>query len=192
MLISLLTSALLLISEPARPGRLANIAPAPPTVLVDSAGKRFDLTALKGKLVLVSFVYTTCNGACPLTTAALGGIQKALQKTKRWKSSVEFVSISLDPRRDRPEVLREYARRYAADPAAWHFLTGSTEDVDAVLKGWDMWVRSNPTTGVLDHPSRIFLLDPRGREREIYNLEFLDAQTVVNDVEELLGEGDRK
>ena len=48
-----------------------------------------------------------------------------------------------------------------------------------------MWVKSDPA-GVLDHPSRIFLIDPRGHEREIYSLEFLAVQTVVEDVKELL------
>ncbi len=167
--------------------RLADIRPAPGTVLVDSGGKAFDLARLKGKVVLVSFVYTTCNGTCPLTTAALSRVQKELDTAKLWKSSVEFVSISLDPKRDTPEVLRRYARSFAADPAAWHFLTGAPREVDAVLKGWDMWVKSDPA-GVLDHPSRIFLIDRRGHEREIYNLEFLTPETVVDDVKELLGE----
>ena len=68
---------------------------------------------------------------------------------------------------------------------AWHFLTGSPEKVNEVIAAWDMWVKSDPT-GVLDHPSRIFLLDPRGRQREIYNLEFLKPETVLEDVRELL------
>ena len=57
-------------------GPLADIGPAPRTVLVDSAGKPFDLASVKGKVVLVSFVYTTCNGSCPATTSALVRIQK--------------------------------------------------------------------------------------------------------------------
>ena len=87
------------------PSRLADIGPAPRTVLVDSAGKPFDLGSLKGKVVLVSFVYTTCNGACPATTTSLIRIQKALEQAKLWGTSVEFVSITLDPRHDTPEVL---------------------------------------------------------------------------------------
>jgi len=170
------------------PGRLADIKPAPRTVLVDTTGKPFELASLKGKVVVVSFVYTTCTGTCPLTTGALSRIQKELENAKLWKSSVEFVSISLDPKRDTPEVLSRYARLFGADPAAWHFLTGAAHEVDAVIKGWDMWVRSDPA-GVLDHPSRIFLIDARGHEREIYNLEFLTADTVVEDVKELLSEG---
>ena len=183
--------ALLLATSEGPPGRLADIGPAPRTVLVDSAGKPFDLARLKGKVVLVSFVYTTCNGTCPLTTGALSRIQKDLQSAKLWKTSVEFVSISLDPTRDTPEVLSRYARLFATDPAAWHFLTGAPKEVSAVIKAWDMWVKSDPA-GVLDHPSRIFLIDARGRQREIYNLEFLTSESVVEDVHELVDESARR
>jgi protein SCO1/2 len=54
-----------------------------------------------------------------------------------------------------------------------------------------MWAKIGPT-GVLDHPSRIFLLDPRGREREIYNLAFLKPETVLRDLKSVLAEGDPK
>ena len=108
-----------------RPSPLADIGPAPRTVLVDSAGKPFDLASLKGKVVLVSFVYTTCNGVCPATTASLSRIQKSLEQAKLWGNSVEFVSITLDPKRDTPEVLSRYAQLFGADSARWHFLTGS-------------------------------------------------------------------
>jgi protein SCO1/2 len=167
--------------------RLADIGPAPRTVLVDSEGKPFDLVKLRGKVVLVSFVYTTCNGVCPLTTQTLGGAQKKLREALLWGKSVEFVSITLDPKRDTPRVLRDYARLFKADPAAWHYLTGSAEEVNEVIKAWDMWVKSD-SNGVLDHPSRVFLIDGRGRQREIYSLEFLTAESVVEDVRSLIGE----
>jgi protein SCO1 len=179
------TLALLFITGGLRPSPLADIGPAPRTVLVDSGGKPFDLASLKGKVVLVSFVYTTCNGACPATTSTLGRIQKTLELAKIWGTSVEFVSITLDPQRDTPEVLNRYAQLFSADTARWHFLTGSTSQVESVISAWGMWAKIGPT-GVLDHPSRIFLLDPRGRQREIYNLEFLKADSVLQDVRGLL------
>jgi len=168
-------------------GPLADIGPAPRTVLVDSAGKPFDLGSEKRKVVLVSFVYTTCNGACPATTSALVRIQKRLERARLWGLSVEFVSITLDPKRDTPEVLTRYAKNFGADLAAWHFLTGPPAQVEAVIAAWDMWARIGPG-GVLDHPSRIFLVDPHGRQREIYNLEFLDPDSVLQDVRLLLAE----
>jgi protein SCO1 len=176
---------ILAIAPPAKPSRLADIGQAPHTLLVDSNGRSFDLSTLRGKVVLVSFVYTTCNGVCPATTQTLVRIQQALREAKLWKNSVEFASISVDPKRDTPDILNRYARLFGADPAAWHFLTGDPIQVESVIKAWGMWVKSDPT-GALDHPSRIFLIDQKGHQREIYNLEFLKAERVLEDVRELL------
>ena len=146
----------------------------------------FDLEKLRGKVVLVSFVYTTCNGACPLTTQALTRVRsKQLEDCKLWGKSVEFVSITLDPKRDTADVLHNYAMLSGADSPSWHFLTGKPDDVARVITAWDMWVKSDEK-GVLDHPSRIFLIDRSGHQREIYNLQFLKPDTVLDDVRELL------
>jgi protein SCO1/2 len=166
---------------------LADIGPAPDVALVDSAGRPFTLAGLRGKAVMVSFVYTTCTGSCPATTLGLARVRKALEKARLWGTRVEFVSISLDPARDTPEVLASYARAYGAEPAAWHFLTGSPDRVARVIADWGMWAKVGPS-GVLDHPSRIFLVDPRGRQREIYNLEFLSPESVLQDVRAVLAE----
>jgi protein SCO1/2 len=184
VLIPLLLTTLIAGSNP-NPSPLADIGPAPRTVLSDSAGKPFDLASLKGKVVLVSFVYTTCTGVCPGTTQAIVRIQNRLQDEKLWGESVAFVSITLDPAHDTPEVLRRYARLFGAEPAAWHFLSGRPDQVQSVITAWGMWVKTLPN-GVLDHPSRIFLLDTRGRQREIYSLEFLKVEAVVADVRGLL------
>jgi protein SCO1 len=169
------------------PSSLADIGPAPRTVLIDENGKPFDLASLKGKVVLVSFVYTTCTGVCPGTTQAIARIQDTLKGAKLWGKSVEFVSITLDPRHDTPEVLRRYARLFGADPAAWRFLTGSPAQVQSVINDWGMWVKTLPT-GALDHPSRVFLLDLGGHQRELYNLQFLQPASVLEDVRGLLSE----
>jgi protein SCO1 len=169
------------------PVNLADIGPAPRTVLVDSAGKPFNLDSLKGRIVVVSFVYTTCTGVCPGTTQAMVRVKQALTDARLWGTSVAFVSITLDPRRDSPEVLSDYARLFRADDAAWHFLTGAPADVAKVIADWKMWVKAGPN-GALDHPSRIFLLDARGHQREIYNLECLTPEAVLHDVRGLLAE----
>jgi len=182
---------MLLAAIAARPASdLADIGPAPPVELVDSAGRPFSLASLKGKAVLVSFVYTTCGGTCPLTTAVLERSRRALREAGLWGRSVEFVSITLDPIRDTPEALARYARAYRADPGSWHFLTGEPGQVDRVIASWDMWAKLGPS-GVIDHPSRVFLVDPRGRRREIYNLDTLKPEVVVRDVLSLIAEEDR-
>src|SRR6516225_6533280 len=120
---------------------LADIGPAPAVVLTDQAGRPFDLARLQGKAVLVSFVYTTCGGTCPATTHTLYRVQQALKEAGLWGKRVELVSISLDPARDRPEVLAGYARVFDADTSAWHFPTGPPDTVAQVIAAWGMWVR---------------------------------------------------
>lgn len=171
------------------PARLADIGPAPEVALNDADGRAFRLSDLRGKVAVVSFVYTTCNGTCPATTRELVRVQKALDDAGLWGKRVAFVSITLDPDRDTPEVLARYAETFGADRSAWHFLTGPAARVDRVLAAWDMWAKRNES-GVLDHPSRVFLVDPRGRQREIYSVETLRPSEVVADVRSVLDAGD--
>src|SRR5207248_1140587 len=115
-------------------------------------------------------------------------VQQALKERGLLKSGrVRLLSITLDPARDTPEVLRRYMKLYDADPASWTFLTGARERVAKVIAAWGMWAKP-AANGQLDHPSRIFLVDGRGRIREIYNLNFLKTAWVVEDVETLLAE----
>ena len=166
---------------------LADIGPAPRVDLTEAGGQPFSLDSLRGKVVVVSFIYTTCNGSCPLTTAKLDQSRRALRVEGLWGRSVEFVSITLDPTRDSPEALSAYAKGYRAEPKFWHFLTGEPDRVAKVIASWDMWAKVGPS-GVIDHPSRIFLLDPKGHQREIYNLESLTPEVVVRDVKSLVAE----
>jgi protein SCO1/2 len=185
ILVSTVLAAIALVAGPPSSdhNELADIGPTPASnvVLTDQEGKPFSLDRLRGKAVVVSFVYTTCNGTCPATTAGLARVQRALKQANLWGRRVEFVSISLDPARDSPAVLASYARLYGADLTAWHFLTGEPERVAEVIAAWGMWAKFGPS-GTLDHPSRIFLVDPEGRQREIYNLEFFEPEVVVHDV----------
>jgi protein SCO1/2 len=166
---------------------LADIGPAPEAALTDQAGRPFALSGLRGRAVVVSFVYTTCTGTCPATTFGLSRVQSALRKAGLWGERVHFVSITLDPARDTPEALARYARIYDADADAWHFLSGPPEHVAKVINAWGMWAKTLPS-GVIDHPSRIFLVDPAGRLREIYSLETLRPTAVVQDITEVLAE----
>ncbi len=166
---------------------LADIGPAPDMALTRADGASFSLSELRGKAVLVSFVYTTCSGSCPATTLHLTRVHKALKAAGLWGERVQFVSITLDPARDTPRVLTAYAQGYGADTGSWHFLTGPPDRVMKLIGEWGMWVKNGPN-GQLDHPSRIFLVDPKGRQREIYNLETFLPRAVVEDVRAVLGE----
>ncbi|MBY0522000.1 MAG: SCO family protein [Gemmataceae bacterium] len=186
-----LLSLTLLADAETKPSRLAVIQKAPDFALTTQDEKSLRLADLKGKVALVSFVFTTCNGTCPATTARMAQVQAELKSRGRLKdSSVQLLSITLDPTRDSPDALRRYLKLYDADPASWSALTGSAEDVNKVLAAWDMWAKP-AANGQLDHPSRIYLVDRKGQVREIYHLGFMKAAWVVEDIESLLNEKHR-
>ena len=168
--------------------RLAVIRKMPDFTLTTQAGEALCRENLRGKVVLVSFVFTTCSGSCPATTHRMSQVARALADQGLMRDDrVRLLSITLDPARDTPEALRNYMRAYDADPAHWTFLTGPREQVEKVHAAWGMWAKP-AANGQLDHPSRVFLLDARGRLREIYSLEFLKTAWVLEDVRELLNE----
>jgi protein SCO1/2 len=173
--------------EEAAASRLAVLRQAPDFRLTAQDGAPLALGDLRGKVVLVSFVFTTCNGSCPVTTTRLVDVVAALDQANLGPERVRLVSVTLDPVRDTPAVLRRYQRQFDIDPRRWSFLTGPPPQVERVLADWGMWTRPLPN-GSLDHPSRVFLVDPRGRVREIYNLDFLKPAWVLEDVRLLLGE----
>lgn len=169
------------------PSRLPVIEPAPEFALTDHNGKPLAFKDFKGQVFLLSFIFTTCNGTCPATTHRMARVQEELQKRDLFKQGVRLVSISLDPARDTPEVLRGYMRLYDLDGKTWSFLTGPRADVAKVHAAWGMWAKP-AANGQLDHPSRVYLVDRQGRIREIYNLEFLRVPWVIEDIELLLKE----
>jgi protein SCO1/2 len=175
-------------AEAEKPSRLAVIQKAPGFTLTTQDDKQLKFADLQGKVLLVGFVFTTCNGTCPATTHRMGQVQTELKARGLLKDDrVRLLSITLDPARDTPETLRRYLQLYDADPASWTFLTGPADDVAKVHAGWGMWVKP-AANGQLDHPSRVFLVDKKGRVREIYHLGFLKAKWVVEDIDLLLQE----
>jgi cytochrome oxidase Cu insertion factor (SCO1/SenC/PrrC family) len=96
----------------------------------DNKPVRFYDDLLKGKVVLINFMFTTCTGVCPPMTANLAKVQNLLGE--RVGKDVVMISISVDPTVDAPDVLRKYADSFKAKPG-WYFLTGKKENVDWVL-----------------------------------------------------------
>lgn len=187
----LLWGSLLLGGETTLDSRLAVIERAPDFVLIDQNEKPRKLADFRGKAVLVSFVFTTCSGSCPPTTHRLARIFEAACKEADLQDRIAFLTIAPDPERDRPEIFRNYRRLYDIDDARWLHLTGDPKTVGQVHQDWHMWTKPLPN-GQLDHPSRVYLVDPQGRIREIYNLSFLRVPWVLDDLREALVERKRK
>jgi protein SCO1/2 len=185
-----LLAAMLISAAGTEGSRLAVIRTPADFTLTAQDGKPFHLSSLRGKVVLVSFVFTTCNGTCPATTHRMVLAAETLAKVGL-TDKVHFLSITIDPARDKPAVLRDYMRLYDIDAKHWTFLTGSQKQIDKVLSDWGMWARP-AANGQLDHPSRVFLLDPRGCLREIYDLQFFRPPWVREDVQLLLREAEKR
>jgi protein SCO1/2 len=138
----------------------AELEPAPAFELIDQDGRRFSLGELHGSAVLLDFIFTRCAGPCPLLTARQVELQRALDPALR--ACTRFVSISVDPEYDQPDVLRAYARAHGADLRDWWFLTGETPAVDAALAAYGVGaVRTDARN--LEHSVATYLIDPQGR-----------------------------
>jgi protein SCO1 len=102
---------------------------------------RFYDDLIKGKIVAIDLIYTTCQYACPLETARLAQVQRLIGE--RMGRDVFFYSITIDPDHDSPAVLAEYARQYRAGPG-WLFLTGSKADIDLLSRKLGLYSPPDP------------------------------------------------
>ncbi len=136
---------------------------APPFALIDQRGEPFALEQVGGKAVLLDFVYTHCPGPCPVLTGRNVDVQKRLDPATRAASW--FVSITLDPQRDTPDVLRRYAEARGADLSDWSFLTGPADVVKPLIESYGVGSIRQPD-GTINHLVVTFLIDGRGRIAE--------------------------
>jgi protein SCO1/2 len=134
--------------------------PAPAFDLVDQNGNHVTLADLRGKLVVLDFVYTSCQGPCPMLTSAHVTLQRSLPPELRART--RFVSISLDPARDTPMTLRAYGLARGADLTGWSFLTGPADTVAAVVAAYGVGSLRRPD-GQIDHLVATFLIDGDGQ-----------------------------
>jgi protein SCO1/2 len=169
--------------RPAETARQAVATAAPDVTLSDQDGRRFALKELRGKAVLVAFIYTSCHHVCPLTFESVGAVQK--RAVSEGVRDVSSVFITVDPEIDTPEVLRAYASRRGVDFATTVFLTGSEAELRAAWDGFGIKVK-RLGRGLVDHPPLTFLVDARGVVRYRYVGAVLDSDTVVADLRNVL------
>lgn len=173
-------------AAPVRPAasatyQLPRIFPAPDFSLVNHLGTRTRLRAFRGHVVLLTFVYANCPGACPLVTGKLLALHRELKQETSRRAQVQLLSVSVDPENDTPAALAAYARSLGVRDRSWLFLTGSEVEVHAVLDAYDLWRKKLPS-GLVDHVMRVYLIDRRGDVREIYNSGLLSVDLVLQDI----------
>ncbi|HEY0156389.1 MAG TPA: SCO family protein [Thermoanaerobaculia bacterium] len=164
LLLPLLAAFCLIACQP-KP-ELPRLFPVPDTKLVDETGRNVSLDAMKGSVTVYDFIFTHCTGTCPIMTNNMRALTAKIEKD----APVRFVSISVDPARDTPEVLAAYAKRVRND-ARWTFLTGNRDDiVDLGVKGFKL-ATGDPMPGgeALLHSSRFAVADKEGVIRAYYD-----------------------
>ncbi|MCP5371760.1 MAG: SCO family protein [Hyphomicrobiales bacterium] len=176
------------------------IKPLPDGAVLDEDGKRRSLRALvAGRIALISFIYTRCSdpNGCPLATAVLYDIHDASAADRALAENLHMVSLSFDPAHDTPEVMagfRGFDTGSGPARSEWSFLTTASQaDLDPILADFDQVVRrrvdaQGKDMGLYAHQLRVYLVDRRGRVRNIYGLGFLDPRLLVADVHTLLAE----
>jgi protein SCO1/2 len=168
---------------------LSVIAPAPNFALSDTNGKTVRLSDYRGRAVLLAFIFTTCPGVCPLISQQMASLQASLKAQGLFNQKANLLSITVDPETDTVPKLTEYAQRYGADLSGWRFLRETPERTKPVLKAYDEWTKLLPK-GEIDHPARVYLIDPQGNIREIYSLAFFNEKQALIDMQVLVSEGD--
>jgi protein SCO1/2 len=166
--------------------QIQNYGSVPPFQLTNQDGKPFGSSNLAGKIWIADFIYSTCPGPCPMISTRMSEMQKPLEKT-----DVHFVSFTVDPDKDTPERLREYAGQLHAAPGRWDFLTGPKAEIyNLSLNGFKLAAaaRSSENPEPL-HSTRMILVDRHGQIRGYYDAITADAITkLLADTNHLLKE----
>ena len=129
--------------------------------LTNSENAEVTLASLKGAPWIADFIFTTCGGPCPKMT----GQMAALHRDFKDHAGLKFVSISVNPEVDTPEILAAYAKSYEADTARWYFLTGESEKVHGLaVNGFKLGSLDDP----IIHSDRFALVYGDGQIRGYY------------------------
>jgi protein SCO1 len=164
---------------------LPMIAPAPEFTLTSQDGTQVALADLRGKVVAVTFIYTLCTNTCPILTPMMSFVQDQLGAD--FGAKIAFVSITVDPKRDTPEVLKEYAQVFGANLAGWSFLAGPSDVIQDVTRRYGVYALKS-TNGDVDHTFLTSIIDRRGILRVQYLGVRFDPNEFRRDLLSLLQE----
>lgn len=160
--------------------------PAFDFTLTDQHGRPFTLSGQNGKIVLLSFLYTSCPDACPMLATYYTRMQRRFSAAFK-SGGLSIAMVTVDPENDRPERLKEYVEVFGGE---WLFLSGKASALEKVWKAYDIHreIRSRNQHVVIYHSYRSILIDRQGRRR-IEHSGLWDPADLEKDLELLLAEG---
>jgi len=158
---------------------------APPFALTDQDAKPFTDKQLAGHVWVADFIYTHCAGPCPLMTAEMAKLQKAIGDP-----GIRFTSFSVDPIHDTPGVLKDYAATFGAKEPRWTFLTSANPaDIYTVANGMKLSAVPADAENPPIHAQQFLLIDPDRRVRGIYHIQDPDSmRKLARDAQSLAEE----
>jgi len=157
---------------------------APDITLTDGrTASPLALSSLRGKVVVLTFLYTRCPDVCPLTAERFRVTQRELGADA---DGVVFVAVSTDPDHDTPEAVQAFSRAHGLD-RNWHYLIGSRSQLAAVWQAYGIVANPDPGLPTVTHTDAVYLIDRRGRERVLLRTDALD-EVLLSDLRILTAE----
>ncbi|MCA9959842.1 MAG: SCO family protein, partial [Anaerolineales bacterium] len=161
---------------------LPRITLSPGYVLADQDGNRLTSEDMRGKITLYNFTYTNCQPpSCTPVTPFMQSLQTRLPEVAG-SVPIEFVTISIDPEHDTPQVLAAYAHELGADLDTWHFVTGSSERLKWVIGGGFGLYYDQRDDGTFTLDTGMMLVDWTGTLRAEYLRSLPDIDIVLRDL----------
>ena len=179
---------------------LQRIMRAPDGPVLTVQGKLDRLSRFtRGRITLLGFIYTTCTDpqGCPMAYRVFDTLKDEIRATPALKDKVQLVTLSFDPARDSPEVMKRYAGSQLEEEGGlrWYFLTTpSVRELMPLVEGFgqDVQYGEDRSTGrpirQLSHVLKVFLIDAAGDVREIYTSTFLHPEAIIGDIQTLMME----
>jgi len=164
---------------------LPKIGPAPQFTLTSQADMPVSLSDFRGKVVAVTFIFTRCTDTCPVLTPMMSFVQDRLGSD--FGTRIVFISVTVDPEHDVPEVLKEYAEAFGANTAGWFFATGDPDSIRDITRRYGVFA-SKAENGGVDHSFLTSIIDPQGTLRVQYLGVRFDPEEFRRDLLSLVNE----
>jgi protein SCO1/2 len=184
-----LAAAVLILASCAAP-RLVGTELTPPqappdfTLTDGISGTPVTLSAQRGKVVVLSFLYTQCPDVCPLTAEQFRQAQQKLTPDER--DRIRFVAVSVDPRHDTPETVQGFARDHGLTQG-FAFLIGGAAQLQAVWSAYGIRIETDPSVAGVGHSDAMYLIDAAGRARVLTHSD-ITADALAGDLKLLSAE----
>jgi protein SCO1 len=146
--------------------------------LTDEDGRRISLAAYRGKVVVLTFMYSTCQDTCPVTATTIRGALDDLGH------DVPALAVSVDPAHDTPDSAEAFLVKRGLSGGRMHFLLGTRAQLQPVWRAYGI----QPQGKGFEHTARVLLIDKRGRQRVAFPVEQLVDRDLAHDIRKLEGE----